>query len=205
MASDSMPSGSLFVSTDDALCALIWQCVMRARLPHLGPAVEVTFNRAVDVRPALNITKSYPGLMQNMTHNHCILQDLLGQPLGAVASTLRSNLDPGALAHNTRALATVMTRAADKSRYSFTATFDVNKDIMLSSWAKVETYDVDFGLGLGKPVSVRRPCFVPVEGLMYLLPKTPDDGIAAILCLGDEDMARLRNDEQFITYGKYIG
>ena len=76
---------------------------------------------------------------------------------------------------------------------------------MLSSWAKLDCYKLDFNLGLGKPVSVRRPQFVPVESLIYLMPKRLDGEIAVGICLTCEDMEGLRADEEFAKHGRYIG
>ncbi|GFF43960.1 trichothecene 3-O-acetyltransferase [Aspergillus udagawae] len=194
-----------FVSTDDALCASIWQAVARARLPRLDSAAESTFGRAVDVRRYLDVPQTYPGLFQNMTYNSFTLQKLVEEPLGVIASRLRSSLDPEALAYHTRALATCFARTPDKSVFSFGASIDPSRDLMLSSWAKVNCYELDFNLGLGTPECVRRPRFLPVEGLMYLLPKALDGEIALMACLRDEDLERLKADKEFARYGKYIG
>jgi trichothecene 3-O-acetyltransferase len=201
----TIPSG--YISTDDALSAFIWQSVIRARLPRLNPATELTFARAVDVRHYLDIPQTYTGLVQNMTYHTYTLQKLVEEPLGGVASQFRSALDPKTsnLAYNTRAIATFLSRTSDKSSFSVTATLDLSKDIMLSSWAKLNCYELDFNLGLGKPETVRRPQFDPVESLIYLMPRTLDGEIAVAICLRDEDMERLRADEEFTMYGKYIG
>ncbi|KAG6864521.1 hypothetical protein C0991_008983 [Blastosporella zonata] len=205
LASQTVTSG--YISTDDALCALIWQSVLRARLPRLDPIVESTFARAVDVRRYLDIPQTYPGIVQSMSYHTYTLQTLLQEPLGAVASILRAAVDPKTsnLAHNTRALATCLHRSPDKNIISFTAMVNLSTDIMLSSWGKINCYQLDFGLGLGNPEAVRRPRFDTVESLMYILPRTPDGEIAAAICLRDEDMERLKADEEFGKYGKYVG
>ncbi|KAL1988700.1 hypothetical protein VTN96DRAFT_8400 [Rasamsonia emersonii] len=202
----TLPSGG-YISTDDALSAFIWQSVIRARLPRLDPTAESTFARAVDVRRYLGIPQTYPGLVQNMTYHTYTLQKLVEEPLGAVASQLRSALDPKTsnLAYHTRALATFLDRTPDKNIISFTATLDLSADLMLSSWAKLNFYELDFNLGLGKPEAVRRPQFDPVESLIYLIPRTLDGEIAVAICLRDEDMERLRADEEFAKYARYIG
>ena len=142
-----------------------------------------------------------------MTYHTYTLQKLVEEPLGGVASRLRSALDPKTsnLGHHTRALATFLDRSPDKSIISFTATLDLSADIMLSSWVKIDCYELDFNLGLGNPEAVRRPRFEPVESLAYLMPRTPDGEIAVAICLRDGDMERLRADEAFAKYGRYIG
>ncbi|KAJ5623354.1 hypothetical protein N7490_011959 [Penicillium lividum] len=203
----SMSLPSEFVSTDDTVCAFIWQCVSRARIPRLTPSTKSTFARAVDVRQRLGVPTSYPGMLQSMTYNSNTLQDLAEQPIGAIASELRSQLDPKVrdLVYNVRALATYLTRSPDKTTVSFTASVDIPTGIALSSWARIKCYDLDFNLGLGLPESVRRPAFIPVESLIYIMPKSPQGEMAVAICLRDEDWKQLRADEDFVIYTTYIG
>ncbi|KAK2754029.1 hypothetical protein FQN54_007198 [Arachnomyces sp. PD_36] len=206
LATNTLPKNDTFISTDDALTAFIWQSITRARLPRLSASTSTTIARAVDVRNFLNVPKTYPGLMQNMTFHPSDFRKLTDAPLGVIASDLRSALTPetSTLAYNTRALATYIDRSPDKSMTSFVATLDLSTDLMLSSWAKLDFYDLDFGLGLGKPESVRRPQFPPVESLLYLMPKALDGEIAVAICLRNDDMERLKVDEEFMKYGTYI-
>ncbi|EYE97743.1 putative trichothecene 3-O-acetyltransferase [Aspergillus ruber CBS 135680] len=201
----TVPTG--YISTDDALTALIWQSVTRARLPRLNPETNSTFARAVDVRRFLDIHQTYPGLIQNMTYHTNVLQSLVYEPLGVIASRLRLAVNPNTstLGYDSRALATFLARSPDKTIFSFSANLDLSTDMMLSSWARVECYDLDFGLGLGCSEAVRRPQFDPFESLVYLLPKTPEGEITAAICLRDEDMQRVRVDVEFMRYAKYIG
>jgi hypothetical protein len=143
--------------------------------------------------------------MQNMAYNKLTIERLVNEPLGVVASQLRLSLDPKKLAYNTRAISTFLNRSPDKSVISFTATIKPSSDISLSSWAKLNCYELDFNLGLGKPQAVRRPKFGAFESLMYLMPKTLDGEIAVAICLSDEDMEKLKIDKEFTKYGKYIG
>ena len=207
LATGAIPLSSSYISTDDALSAFIWQSIMRARSSRISPTTEVTLARAVDVRRYLDIPPTYPGVVNNMTYHTYTLQKLLAEPLGGVTSQLRSALDlrTSNLGYRTRALATLLNRTGDKNDINVTATLDLSADIMLSSWAKLDCYELDFNLGLGKPESVRRPQFVPVESLIYLMPKRLDGEIAIAVCLRNEDMERLKADEEFTKYGKYIG
>ncbi|KAJ3516964.1 hypothetical protein NLJ89_g789 [Agrocybe chaxingu] len=192
LATENATPASGYISTDDALSAFIWQSIIRARLPPLR---------------SYSISPTYPGIVQNMTYHTYTAQKLVEEPLGRVASQLRLAVDPKTsnLGYQTRALATFLHRTPDKGSVSVTATLNVSADIALSSWVKQDFYDLDFNLGLGKPEAVRRPQFPPVESLLYLMPKALDGEIAAALCLRDEDMERLRADEEFAKYGRYIG
>lgn len=196
-----------FISTDDALSAFVWQSIIRARSHRLKPSAATTLARAVDVRGHLGIPKTYPGLMQNMTFHTSTIKDLAEDKLGIVASQLRAAVDSRAssLPEDTRALATALHRSRDKSSISFVSDIDSSTDIMLSSWAKLDCYYLDFSIGLGKPEAVRRPQFVPYEGLIYLMPKKPNGEVAVGLCLRDEDMTCLRDDGTFKSFCTYVG
>jgi len=54
---------------------------------------------------------------------------------------------------------------------------------------------------------VRRPRFAvgAREGLVYFLPRTLDGEIAVGVCLRDEDLERLKADEEFAKFGAYVG
>ena len=207
LASSSNNLATAYISTDDVLSAFLWQSILRARIPRLKSTVESTFARAVDARRYLNIPQTYAGLVTNMVYHTFALQELIEKPLGDVASLLRMAVDPetSSLGYDTRALATILDRSVDKSVVSVTASIDPSTDVMLSSWAKMDFYELDFGLGLGKPESLRRPQFTPFEGLLYLMPRAPNGEIAVAMCLRDEDMARLKADQEFAKYGRYVG
>jgi hypothetical protein len=116
----------------------------------------------------LDIPQTYPGLMLNMAYHTYMLQKPVEEPLAGVVSQLRSasNPKPSSLGYNARVLATLLDRAPDKNIISATATLNLSADIMLSSWAKLDCYELDFNLGLGKPEAVRRPQFEPIESLI---------------------------------------
>jgi hypothetical protein len=46
---------------------------------------------------------------------------------------------------------------------------------------------------------------VPVESLVYFMPKALDGEIAVLVCLRNEDLERLRADKEFGMYAEYIG
>ena len=166
LASKTIPDGSKWISTDDALTALVWQSIIRARQPRLDSDISVTLTRAVDMRRMFDISPRYPGVVLNTAFFDYQLSDLLALPLGAVASCLRKGVDstPSELGHLTTALATMLNRTPDKAKFNFMSNLDMGSDLMISSWSRVNCYELDFGLGLGKPEAVRRPALIEVEG-----------------------------------------
>ena len=204
VATETVTSG--FISTDDALSALIWQSIMRARSARLPSTDKATFSRAVDVRGAMGLDPKYPGVIQNMANKTLEVGQIVSEPLGVIASHLRGALDRKKLGEQTIAMATLMSRTEDKTSVDVVGGLNLSSDLMLSSWAKVDgCWSMDFSMGLGKPVAVRRPKFLPYASLMYLMPKAPNGEVSAAICLIDEDMDRLKADKEFLKYSRYIG
>jgi hypothetical protein len=209
LATTTLPRDfACFISTDDALSAFIFLSVLRARQTRLPPNISTTFARAVDARRYLNIHPNYPGILQNMTYTNYTLSTLLSTPLGHIAANMRQAVDPKTsdIARRTRSLVTFLSQSPDNAaKTSPTATLDMSVDIALSSWTKVPAYEWDFGLGLGPAVAVRRPGFVPVESLMYLMPKSRDGSVAVAMCLREEDLECLRRDGEWERVARCIG
>lgn len=204
----TQPGDGQHISTDDALSAFVWQATMRARLPRLDPAKVVTLARAVDVRSVMGIPKEYPGLMINTAFKSYTLRNLLEEPLNSLAPKLRSQLSPetSTLAYDTKCLATLFDSMRDKRFIAFTAGLDPSVDVLLSSWAKSNGYELDFGLGLGKPEFVGRTVCSPVlEGLLHVMPRDAKGDIAISISLRGEDMSRLLTDDEMAKYASYIG
>jgi len=205
-ASQTCPP-TTFISTDDALSAFIWKSITLARLPRLNPATPSTFARAVDVRALLSLPVLHPGFVQNMAYNTLTISDLLSMPLGVLAASLRSKIDPqtSTLAHDTRALATLLATSEDRRSVSFAALLKRTSDVFFSSWVKMGCYGYDFGQGLGRAEAVRRSRSHVTEGLAYLMPKTREGEVGLVVCLSEEDMLALRGDREFGRYAEYVG
>ncbi|KAK9238494.1 transferase [Lipomyces kononenkoae] len=213
-ATSTIPSSGTcgFVSTDDVLSAFIWQSISRSRLPRYStkPSASAAFmmttlSRNVDVRRYLNIPPTYPGLVTNATVHTSSLNDVVEQSIGVLSSQLRTALDPISLSHRTRELATLLSKEKNAQNATIVPKGVPELDVRLSSWAKEKCYCLDFGFGL--PAAVRRPRFTDGarEGLVYFLPKRLDGQIVVGICLREEDMERLKGDEQFVRFGRYIG
>lgn len=199
---ESVPD-SHFVSTDDALTALIWQAIARARSSHLHLSTRLLLARAVDVRKAIGVAGMYPGMMQNMAFNNMTVGEVLGMSLGAIATRLRGKLGSDDLGHAMRVIMTLMNRHPHES--PILKYLKPSHDVMITSWAKMDCYSDTFNLGLGGPENVLRPRLPPIgEGWVNLMPKSEDRGILFGVCLKEADMNLLRADEQFGEYVQYL-
>lgn len=104
----------------------------------------------------------------------------------------------------TRAVATVLSRSADKGCLKVAAWLDRTSDVLLSSFTAIEAYDQDFGLGLGPVEAVRLTDLMNFEGMMFFLPTEPSGNVTVAMCLREEDMVSLRADELFAQYGRHL-
>lgn len=194
-----------FISSDDSLTAFIWKSISRAREPRLGDSYTTVLARAVDMRQYIGLPASYPGLLQSMSFQDFIIGDIIKDPLGLIASRLRSELDKDKLVEGIKSLASFIEIKSDKSCVSFVAKMKSSSDVQVSSWSKVKAFEFDFNLRLGFPESVRRPHFTPCESLIYFMPKRPDGEVSVAISLRDEDLDRLKKDAIFLKYCKVIG
>lgn len=198
-----------YISTDDTITAFIWQSTSRARLSRLPPGTKTTLARAVDARRFVGASKTYIGLLDNMTYHTYSLEALAHASLGEIASDLRQAVDPktSQLGYNTRAYATAFVQAEDKNMFGPIVNQQPDRDIALSSWANINSYRLDFGFPeeIGKPESVRRPRLDPVESLMYLIPRDAKGDSVAAVCLRKDDMDTVTADPVFAKYATYIG
>jgi hypothetical protein len=205
IATGTKDADSNYISSDDAVCAFIWKHLSRARTARTAAKSPTVFARAVDLRSRMGVPSTYPGTLTNMAYNESSLGSIGKAPLGKIAAELRSQLNSPKLSEDTRALATVLDRLQDKSVINITAPVDPSTGIMLSSWAFAKLDQLDFGMGLGMPLAVRRPAFTPVESLMYIMPKSPSHGAVIGMCLREEDWTQLKQDSGWIEHATYLG
>lgn len=200
-ANENLKSGA-FVSTDDVLTAFIWLRLTRVRMQvSSSPISSTTLSRAVDMRQYLSLPQEYPGLMvQDTSHTHAT-HVLLNQSVSDVALQLRSVLTRSSLIQKfDEQIARIVTSSSKmKSREIPTA------EVRVSSWSKVQCYELD--LGFGKPICVRRPAFSngARDGLAYFLPKELNGDITVALCLKDVTLDALKADPNFGKYAAYVG
>ena len=193
------------ISSDDAITALLWRAITRARSPKLDMSSSTIMTRAVNLRGKLEPPLPMTFLTNCvMGHNSNLrLSALISMDLSDVAILLRQDLN-SIDDHFVRSYITFLRSVRDKASISFMPP-NPEKDYCLSSWGNWPVYGSDFGEGLGKPEYVRRPRTTPMDGLGFVMPKTEEGGLAVALGLADEALDALRKDEELLGYADFIG
>ena len=84
--------------------------------------------------------------------------------------------------YHVRSLITTISREEDKTTFAYEGGLnDPGTDLLVASWAELRLYEANFGKLLGFPGFVRRPTKAPCESLIYLMPKTREGHIDAVL------------------------
>lgn len=193
-----------WISTNDAVSALLWRAVVTARLPRLKLESISTFFRAVDGRKSAGIPKSYMGVGMVGAFSYLPLIDLTkGQHISDITTLLRKSVQT-IDSHHLRSFASMLRSEPDKRKISY-ALPSPDDDVMISSWASLPIYTSDFGARLGKPEFVRRPNFGSFDGLVYIMPKNLEGDLDLAICLKEDDTERLKKDPLWMSYATLIG
>lgn len=198
-----------WVSTDDALAALLCQRITAARMTRLEKKQQVIFCRYVNCRRFLEppLSSEYLGHMVACNYTTVDLDSTTAtSDIPELAKQMRADL-LGTRSLETQTIATALNESDDKSFISYGAPVDMSAwDLMHSSFSGLGVNQTDFGTVLGgRPLFSKRQRFSPCEGLMYLMPKTMEGDIDVACCLRAEDIQRLRDDGKFLEYAQYVG
>ncbi|KAM0254424.1 hypothetical protein ACHAQJ_006828 [Trichoderma viride] len=183
------------VSRLDALLAHVWASINRARLPLLKNDDEVflEFTLGVRARVSPGLPDTFVGSPLVLTHISTHMSDaaVSDTKIGSIASQIRTCLDrftPEAVA------AILHDEAHEVAPQRLWRAFLGTKHTLVTSWARLGVYDVDFvGSGL-------RPRYVhaimsPLDGLVCVMDSgTLDGGLDVSLSLESETLQRFLKD-----------
>lgn len=214
-AREGLEPSTPYITTDDAICALLWQRINKARHARLGTYTS-RLGRVVNVRKCFGL-KGYLGNMgdtvEYLDDAEKTRVDIWKRPLGSVASQLRAGLQAEqydtVIKHHMQALATMLARSKgeDKNKLGFGANIDFNKDLYVSSYTKVfQCCDWSFGPLLGVPEVGRRPQMAnsALPGLLMFMPKSKNGDLAVAAALSELDIATLRGDQTLIAFAEFL-
>lgn len=194
-----------YISTDDAISALLWQHISlaRAKLDPTSDAISSQLCRTVSMRSFLGL-QGYIGHMVDCVYSR--FPDVHNLPLGDVAGQLRLLLrDEKRLVHHMRAYATALDRLDDKTKIVNGAQLNPNTDVVVSSYGNMKCCELGFGSVLGLPLAARRPKMAAWPSLLYIMPKDRDGATAVGVCLTEDELEVLKGDEVLAQYMSFIG
>ncbi|KAI0871495.1 transferase family-domain-containing protein [Hypoxylon argillaceum] len=199
-----------FVSTNDALSALMWRSVMAAQfqLDELEGDPTSIFNIAVDGRPRTN-PPVHPRTLGNwlgwvapqMPIRKMLSRDSIADPAvvirQAVAKLNEEYVD---------SLSTLFEGVEDVNRVVATAFVDVpGFNCVQTSWINLGVYGLDWGKTLGGKIqAVRCPDVGVINGGSLVLPALPSGGIELIIGVESKSLPRLLKDPLLAKYATAI-
>ncbi|KAI9840328.1 MAG: hypothetical protein M1838_004123 [Thelocarpon superellum] len=205
-ASSPVEAG-VFITTNDALTALMWHCIVTTRTAdELDPDLDVAELRMlVDtrtrVKPALPIT--YLG--------NASIGFMTTVPLDMIRATTPSTLADVALAVRNgtnsvddayvRALMASVECLADVNDRMKNATALSRAGIVIASWAKMPIYSLEWGKVLGTPQRVRHARNDMMDARCIILPPLADGTFEIVVGLDEVHMTRLIKHDTFRAFG----
>ena len=193
-----------WISTNDAVTALLWRAVLTARSPWLKQESISNLFRAVNGRKSAGVSQNYLGVCVVGAFSQLPVIDLTKHhhisDISALVRETVQEIDP----YHLRSFASLLQSEPDKRKISFELP-SPDDDVMISSWASLPIYTSDFGARLGKPEIVRRPTFAHLDGLAFIMPQNLEGDIDIAISLKEDDMERLKKDAVWMKYAILIG
>lgn len=199
-----------WISTKDALAALLWRSIMKARFPSPltvedGKPVNSIVAVAIDARSALGIPTDYIGnvIFESMTE---LSIESLKDPqvhLASIATRLRASLQAAKEPARLRDAVALASSIPDARRLAFAFSDWVGADLIVTSWIDMPFYEQEWGPIFGKTGKAEffRMPKGQFEGICSVQPRHPDGSVDIVIGLNAEQMKRLRADA---TFGKYL-
>ena len=205
----------VWVSTNDVICAVIWQAITRARRESREDTepVETSPTRpcrlifAVNGRSKLSppLPSTYLGNVNIITATANKLTSLLDGAVSAIensALTIRQailGVNDGVI----RSLIDLVDSLEDLS--SISVVFKpLTLDVAITSWIEMGVYELDWGeaIGGGKADYIRLTR-VAFDGLCIVLPRKGKEDLEVLVGLKTEHMESLRRDDEFAKYASF--
>ena len=192
-----------YVSTDDAITALIWSRIAAVRHKRNPDMKQTRIGRCVDGRSKLKqpLPNTYLGHVLMVSYSDLPLPD---DDLSSVATLLRKDLR-SVDDHHVRSFVHILRTEADRTTMSYQGPVDPKVGIMQPSFMGTRLNHANFGPELGYPDWTRRPYTAPSAGMCYIFPYTRQGDVDVIFGLPDEDLNGVEADEIFRRYAEVIG
>ena len=203
------------VTANDALMALLWRGITKARFPAEDPIhmrnETASLDTTVDGRAKFSSAcpQDYFGNLVLMNTTYMSLASLTSPStsLSFIAAEIRKTLDTISTAQENAAF-TLAASIPDCNHLTFPfATFE-GTELCITSTVNMPLFHLDFG-GVfgndGKPESVRPPKseFASICRRCVVLPRRTSGGFEILISLVEGEMQRLMKDDEFTQYAKF--
>lgn len=200
-----------WISTYDAVMALFWKTMTRAKIPLLKPSMD---DESIIVHPANARSRLDPPLPSRYLGNGCALPragplrvgDLIEADLRRLAPLVRQGIKE-ITPQYTAEMPEWVAGLRDRRWITVSMNNFLGLDLAGTSWQGMEAYQKhDFGFGL--PVALRwpNPSF---EGYVFIFPQragvkgaAPDEGLEVCVCLEEGSAGRLLKDQELLKYAE---
>ncbi|KAM0433489.1 hypothetical protein ACHAPT_004369 [Fusarium lateritium] len=193
-------------STNDALCAFIWQRMTLARTRSgviadpTGGEVTSVLAYAVNIRnrmsPPLPSTFLGNASMASVTKRLAVSTLTSDNALPQVAAAIRQSLSAFNSPCRVPLTIGLLNSRPDPTDFNLSYNAFLGPDVVTSSWADLRVYESDWGGTLGTVDSLRMPG-EGADGVFMVLPRLKDGGLEVSIGLRLEAMEKLLEDDEF--------
>ncbi|KAH6657798.1 transferase family-domain-containing protein [Truncatella angustata] len=203
----TQPSDQSWISTNDALSALLWRTVMSVQYPidTLEGDPTSVFNIAIDGRlrtsppihpQTLGCFLEYVAVAAN------IRKMLTSYSLADIAIRVREAVGRAKEGFTDDVITLIDKHVEDVDRLVPTAFLDVpGFNCVQTSWINFALYDIEWGQ-LGKIQAVRSPSVGVINGLQVIFPVLPDGGLEVLVGVEDSCIDRLLHEPLWNKFAK---
>ncbi|KAI9591066.1 transferase [Syncephalis fuscata] len=200
-----------WISTNDALCALIWRASIRARRLNLKQITNLSI--PINARSRLN-----PPIPNNYFGNGSLgyeawdqVENLISKPLGYVARLLRKQQQETANAEFLQSAINFLADLPDENRIQHPFAVLTGIDFLITNLTSFDFYDIDFGYG--PAMQFRLPSDL-LSVCAYIIRAPPSNskkiaqngnGVQVFIGLDTDSMNRLCKDPEFCRYANFVG
>jgi hypothetical protein len=199
------PSDQKWISTNDALSALLWRTVMAVQSPLEsleGDPVSL-FNIAIDgrLRTSPQIHPETLGCFLEYVAVSAPIRKMLSSPSIADLAVQIRKAVLRADDQFSDDMVSLVEKVEDVDRLVPTAFLDVpGNNCILTSWINFKIYDLTWGPLLGSIDAIRTPHVGCINGLQVVFPVLPDGGIEILVGVEESCLDRLLNDPVFTRF-----
>ncbi|ODM19637.1 hypothetical protein SI65_04622 [Aspergillus cristatus] len=200
-----VPSDQSWISTNDALSALLWRTVMAVQSPLdtlEGDPVSV-FNIAINGRKRTDppVHPETQGCFLEYIAVSLPIREILGSRNLADLAILIRKAVLRADNQYTDDVMSLVEQLEDIDRLVPTGFLDVpGFNCLLSSWVGFELYELEWGSLLGRTKAVRTPSVGAINGLQIVLPPLPDGGVEILIGVEERCLGRLLEEPLWMKY-----